>query len=239
MANTLSTTSLAPASCAISATAAMSIDLERRIGRRLHEERLGVLLHRVLPGVEIGAVDQRRGDAEARQPFLDHPAAGAEQRLGGDHVIAGRTSPISAVVTAAMPVAVERAASAPSSAAMRCSNMAHGRVGVARIDVARDLAGEARLALLRALVDVALGQEQRLRDLAELRAQRAGMHQAGFGAVVLGSDADMRASFRPGASMSDLRRPTKNRPEKNSRPGTRVPGLLATYFTWLQAGRLK
>ena len=33
------------------------------------------------------------------------------------------TSPISAVVTAAMPVAVERAASAPSSAAMRFSNM--------------------------------------------------------------------------------------------------------------------
>jgi hypothetical protein len=26
---------------------------------------------------------------------------------------------------------------------------------------------------------------------------------------------------------------------ENSRPGTRVPGLLAIYFTWLQAGRLK
>ena len=34
-----------------------------------------------------------------------------------------RTMPISAVVTAAMPVAVARAASAPSSAAMRLSNM--------------------------------------------------------------------------------------------------------------------
>ena len=31
--------------------------------------------------VEIGAVDQRRGDAEARQEILDHVAAGAEQRL--------------------------------------------------------------------------------------------------------------------------------------------------------------
>ena len=38
---------------------------------------------------EIGAVDQRRGDAEARQPFLDHPAAGAEQRLRRDDVVAG------------------------------------------------------------------------------------------------------------------------------------------------------
>jgi hypothetical protein len=26
---------------------------------------------------------------------------------------------------------------------------------------------------------------------------------------------------------------------EKSRPGTRVPGLLAIYFTWLQAGRLK
>jgi hypothetical protein len=36
-----------------------------------------------------------------------------------------------------------------------------------------------------------------------------------------------------------MRWPTKNRPEKNSRPGSRVPGLLAIYLTWLQAGRLK
>src|ERR1041385_701111 len=26
---------------------------------------------------------------------------------------------------------------------------------------------------------------------------------------------------------------------EKSRPGSRVPGLLATYLTWLQAGRLK
>jgi hypothetical protein len=31
---------------------------------------------------------------------------------------------------------------------------------------------------------------------------------------------------------------TKN-PAENIGPGTRVPGLLATCFTWLQAGRLK
>ena len=110
--------------------------------------------------------------------------------------------------------------------------MLDGRVGVARIDVARRLAGEARLAFLGARVDVALGEEQRLGGLAELRAQRAGMHQLGFRAVgSSGFDAGMAASLAVA--------PTKNRPEKISRPGTRVPGLLAICFTWLQAGRLK
>ena len=79
-----------------------------------------------------------------------------------------------------------------------------GRIGEARILVARLLALEARLGLRRAVVDVALGEEQRLRGLAELRAQGAGVDEAGFGAVLAASaDADMRASFgqqktRPG-----------------------------------------
>ena len=44
--------------------------------------------HRGAPGVEIRAVDQRRGDAEARQQLLDHVKTRAEQRLGGDDVVA-------------------------------------------------------------------------------------------------------------------------------------------------------
>ena len=64
-------------------------DLERRIGRRFEKERLGVRPHRVAPLVEIGAVDQRRGNAEARQIILDDVAAGAEQRLRRDHMVAG------------------------------------------------------------------------------------------------------------------------------------------------------
>ncbi|MGY3353856.1 hypothetical protein ACVWZK_000519 [Bradyrhizobium sp. GM0.4] len=41
--------------------------VERRIGRALQEERLGVRLHGALPLVEIEAVDQRGLDAVARQ----------------------------------------------------------------------------------------------------------------------------------------------------------------------------
>ena len=144
--------------------------------------------------VEIGAVDQRRGDAEARQPILDHPAAGAEQRLGGDDMVAG------------LHQAHQRGRHGRHAGRGRARGFgaferrhallehAHGRVGVARIDVARDLAGKARLALLGASVDIALREEQRLGGFAELRAQRAGMHQAGFGAVVL-VDAGIAASL--------------------------------------------
>ena len=60
-----------------------------------------------------------------------------------------------------------------------------GRIGEARILVARVLVLEAPLGGERAVVDVALGEEQRLRGLAELRAQRAGMDQTGLGAVTL------------------------------------------------------
>ncbi|CUU13757.1 Deoxycytidine triphosphate deaminase EC 35413 CDS [Bradyrhizobium sp.] len=67
-----------------------------------------------------------------------------------------------------------------------------GRVGIARIDEAGVLALEPRLALLGAVVDVALGQEQRLRRLAILRAQGAGMDQSGFGTVLRGGRRGLR-----------------------------------------------
>ena len=68
------------------------------------------------------------------------------------------------------------------------------RIREARIDEAGILALEARLALLGGVVDVALGQEQRLRRLAELRAQGAGMDQAGFGTVWRGGRRGLRHS---------------------------------------------
>ena len=53
---------------------------QRRVGRRLEKEDLGLrtaFFHRL----KIGAVNQRRGDAETWQPFLDHPAAGNRTAL--------------------------------------------------------------------------------------------------------------------------------------------------------------
>ena len=62
----------------IASTLVDGTDLEHRIGRALEKERLGIGAYRLLPLVEIGAVDEGRGDAEARQEILDDPATGAK-----------------------------------------------------------------------------------------------------------------------------------------------------------------
>ena len=69
---------------------------------------------------------------------------------------------------------------------LRDALLEHGdrRIGEARILIAGIFALEARLGLCRIFVNVSLGQEQRFRRLAELRTQDAGLHQAGFGAVL-------------------------------------------------------
>ena len=104
--------------------------LERRVGRAFEEEGLGVRPHRVAP--------LRRG--RCRRPASRRCRSAADDprpRSGRSRTAPWRRPrdrrpcswPISAVVTAAMPVAVARAASAPSSAAMRCLEHRDGRVG--------------------------------------------------------------------------------------------------------------
>src|SRR6185437_16765869 len=60
------------------------------------------------------------------------------------------------------------------------------RVRIARVNEAFFLALEARFALLGAFINVALGEVERLRVLAELRAHDTAMHQARFGPEALG-----------------------------------------------------
>ena len=67
----------------------MSIDLERRVRHRLEEGEPGARPERRAPLVEVGAVDEADLDAEARQQRLADVEAGAEERAGRDHVVAG------------------------------------------------------------------------------------------------------------------------------------------------------
>ena len=105
------------------------------------------------------------------------------------------------------------------------------RIGEARILEARLFVLETALGLGGVLVDVALGEKQRFGSLAELRAQRAGMDQTGFGTIAIMCGRGHLALPWP-----------KNKTRPGGivlKPGSRVPGLLASFFTWLQAGRLK
>ena len=160
-------------------------DLERRIGRRLQKEGLGVRPHRVAPLVEIGAVDQGRGNSKPRQIIFDDVAARAEQRLCADHVIA-------APELAGERERHRRHAGRGRARGLGAFERRHallehrdGRVGETRILKTRLFVLEAPLGLFRIFVNVALGEEQRFGRLAILRAQRAGMHQTGFGTVTV------------------------------------------------------
>jgi hypothetical protein len=87
-----------------------------------------------------------------------------------------------------MPVAVARAACAPFERRHALLEHGDGWIGETRILIARLLVGESLLGLQRGVVDVALGHEQGFARLAELGAQRAGMNEAGFGAVTPGGE---------------------------------------------------
>ena len=159
--------------------------LERRIGRRLQKKRFGIRPHRVAPLVEIGAVDQRRGDAVARQIILDDIAARAEQRLRRHHVVAG------------FELADERQRHGGHAGRGRARSFGaferrHAlfehrdrRIGKARILEARLFVLEAALGLGGAIVDVAWVRNSASEVSPNWRAQRAGMHQTGLGAVTI------------------------------------------------------
>ncbi len=150
VANTLSTTRRAPAAWAISATAAMSIDCERRVGRAFQEERLGLALpHAFFHAARSVPSTSVELDAVARQQVLDHVAAGAEQRLRRDHMVAG-------LQLAEEDRSHRRHAARRGARRLRAFEEAHAllehrhrRVGVARVDEARLVALEARARLAR------------------------------------------------------------------------------------------
>ena len=152
-------------------------EFERRIGRQLEERGLGVRAQSRPPFIEIGAVDQGRGDAEAGQQILDHIEARAEQRAGGDDMVAG------------LELAHHGRGDGGHSACGRARGLRalderhpllehrHRRVGEARIDEARIVALEARLRKLHRVVEIALGEKESFRCLLEGGAQRSAMDQ--------------------------------------------------------------
>ena len=185
-------------------------DVEVGVGRAFEKEGLGVRPHRALPLRKIGAVDQGRGNAVTRQEVFHHIAARAEQRLRGNHMIAGLELP-------EQRHGDRRHAGRRCARGLRAFERRHPLfehrdrgIGEARVLVTRVLILEAPLGLRGELVDIALRQEQRLGGFAELRAQRAGVHQAR-----LGPEAGLRRMHG-----GLLTRPTKNPAEASaSMPG--------------------
>ena len=201
-------------------------DFERRIGRAFEEEQLGVRPHRRFPLCHVAPVDERRLDAVFRHQRFDHPAAGAEQRPRGHHMVAR-------LHRAEKRGRDRRHARRGRPRILGAFERAHAlfehvdrRVGIARIDEARLVALEARLGRFRTVVDEALRQIHRLRRFAELRAHGRAMDELGGGL--------------PGFLVRHRHHPDTKKPAAKSRAGPyslAAHGPLATCFTWLQADR--
>ena len=160
-------------------------DFELWIGGAFQKADLGVWLHGGAPLVEIRSIDQRRGHAEAGQQLFDDVAAGAEQSLGRDHMVAR-------FQLAQHGGGDGGHAAGGGAGGLGALQQGHalfehgdGGIGEARIDEARRLAFEARLGSLHVGIDIALGEEHGLGGLAELRAHGPAMHEPGRGAQLV------------------------------------------------------
>ena len=166
----------------MSATAAMSITSS--VGLVGLSRKAVLVLGRIAAFHAARSVPstKRRGDAETRQQLLDDVKTRAEQRPRRDDMVAG-------LELAHQRRGHRRHAAGGGARRLGALEQRHallehgdGRIGEARIDEARRVAFEARLGLRHRVVEIALGEEQRLRGLLELRTHRAAVHQTGGGA---------------------------------------------------------
>ena len=156
------------------------------VGGGLEEDGVGGLGQRLAPLVEVGAVDEHRLHAPARQDLRADHVAGAEQRAGGHE-----PGPVAA--QCGQRHEHRGHAGAGGEARLGALDLAQsllehrdGGVAVAGVDEALLLAVERRLSRLGGLVHVAGVEEHRLGGLLEGRAHLAGADPQGVGVETFG-----------------------------------------------------
>ncbi len=151
-------------------------DVERRIGRRLEEEDLGVGADRLFPGLVVARVDDGVLDAEAAEHIVDNPAARAEGGPARNDMIAGRK--LAEQGRRHRGHAGRLGAAGLGAFEQRDALLQHGsgRVLHARIDHAGLFAREARGHRLGIVVAIARVQEERLAGLTLIAAPGAAAH---------------------------------------------------------------
>ena len=153
--------------------------VEARVAERLAEQQPRLRADRGAPSVEVARVDERRVDAEARQRVVEQVVRAAVERRATRRCASPRRISVAiARCSAAWPLAVAIAPTPPSSAAMRSSSTAHGRIRDPRIDVARALHVEERRGVLGVGEDERGGLVDRHRARAGRRVgRRAGVQR--------------------------------------------------------------
>jgi hypothetical protein len=153
-------------------------DVEHRIAGRFEQHGGGRLAERLLPLLEVAAVDELAGDAVFRQQLVDDVVARAEQLARRHDAVAGleqRQQREEHCRHAGRGGAAGLGALEGGDAVLE-----HGdrRIAEARILEVRALALEGRLGFLGAVVGVARGEKERFRRLVEIAAHLAAAHRA-------------------------------------------------------------
>ena len=152
-------------------------DLHRRVRRAFAERHRRAWRQRLFPGREVAPVDDDGLDPVARQQFGDDVIARAEQRAAGDDPLAGAHLAQQGREHRRHAAGRRAAGLRPLDQPQPLLEHRHGRVAVARIDVARAVLLERGLGLGGGAVDKPRGQEQRLRGFLIGAALAAAAHQ--------------------------------------------------------------
>ena len=153
--------------------------VEQRIGRALDQDELAALADLALPGRHVGAVHEHRLYAKLRHLIGEDPAAGAEQRCRGHDTVAGFQRRQDRRGDCAHAGAGHAAGLSTFDQAEALLQHLGRRAAIAGIDEALFLAGHTGFGLLGRIVGISGGQEDRLGNLAELRAHKAAAHRPG------------------------------------------------------------
>ena len=209
-------------------------DLHRRVRRAFAEGQRRARCERGLPGRQVAAVDLHGLDAVARQQVGNDVMTRAEQGATRHHPLSG--AQLAQQCREHRRHAARRGAAglSPFDQAQPLLEHRHGRVAVARIDVAQTVLLEGGLGFGGAAIDKARGHEQRLGGFLIGTALAAAAHQEGGGAELgdkLGRQDRLRHRRSPSAGPQADRDNKKPRSAR-ARALSTVPDLLARFLTW-------
>ena len=197
--------------------------IESGIAQRLPENQAGVGADGFAKGIHFAWIHKRGVDAKARQRVFEQIVRAAVKRAGGDDMRPGTHQCGNRQMHRRLAAGSGYRTNAPFERGDAFFENGVGRVGNARIDVARALHVKQRCRLFGVLEDIRGGEVNRLRAGAELRVRLlAGVQTQGVELVGLGYGHDHEPNKKPRVRQPAIRtRPCHRARPRSSRKGSR------------------
>ncbi len=151
----------------------------QRVGRRLDDQQLGIGLDGLFPARQVDQWYVVNLDAEALEVLLEQADGRAEHALRYQHMVASAAQRHDHGEDRRHAGGRRHGLLGTFHGRQALLEGTHGRVGVARIDVARCFARKARGCISRCAEDIAGGQEQRFAVLTLRCTVLTGTHRQG------------------------------------------------------------